>query len=260
LKNIDKIFCFGLLISLYSCGFGEWDVDLYKQKIPNSSKVIYEYDAWGGRDSHTSGIVLMDSTQQFKVNSSRKLPISYLSELPNKNKIKSIELKKAVDNDKITLSIVDSEKINSSGIDIEVEYYESYSGYSNATCLLNEYEFENFKEVNDSIYFYGIDKKFGNNLKGKNSVSFQKGNIKLITDENGKIFRVVIKELFKDNATKFKYKKGTAEITEKITDSPVICFRVYYFLPKNEIYESEFSDFGIYKPVRKSTVPNNVYN
>lgn len=192
----------------------------------------------------------MDSTAKFKVNSSRKLPISYFSALPNKNRIKSIELKKAVDNDEITLDKIDSKKLNNSGIDIEVDYYEKYSGYSNATCLLNEYEFESFKETNDSLFIYGLDEKFGKNLKDKNSVSFQKGNIKLITDENGKIFRVVIKELFKDNATKFKYKKGTAKITEKITDSPVICFRVYYFLPKKEIYESEFSDYGIYKRVK----------
>ena len=109
---------------------------------------------------------------------------------------------------------------------------------------------QSFKETNDSLIIYGLDEKFGKNLKDKNSVSFQKGNIKLITDENGKIFRVVIKELFKNNATKFKYKKGTAEITEKISNSPVICFRVYYFMPKNEIYESEFSDFGIYKRVQ----------
>lgn len=250
MKDIFKIFCFGLIISLSSCGIGEWDVELYQQRIPNSSKVIYEYDAWGGRDSHTSGIVLMDSTEKFKVNSSRKLPISYFLALPNKNRIKSIELKKAVNNDEITLDKIDSKKLNNSGIDIEVDYYEKYSGYSNATCLLNEYEFESFKETNDSLFIYGLNEKFGKNLKDKNSVSFQKGNIKLITDENGKIFRVVIKELFKDNATKFKYTKGTAEITEKITDSPVICFRVYYFLPKKEIYESEFSDFGIYKRVK----------
>ena len=192
----------------------------------------------------------MDSTVKFKVNSSRKLPISYFSALPNKNRIKSIELKKAVDSDEITLDKIDSKKLNNSGIDIEVDYYEKYSGYSNATCLLNEYEFESFKETNDSLFIYGLNEKFGNNLKDKNSVSFQKGNIKLITDENGKIFRVVIKELFKDNATKFKYKKVTAEITEKITDSPVICFRVYYFLPKKEVYESEFSDYGIYKRVK----------
>ena len=68
-----------------------------------------------GRDSHTSGIVLMDSTEKFRVNYSRKLPISYFSALPNKNRIKSIELKKAVDNDKITLDKIDSKKINNSG-------------------------------------------------------------------------------------------------------------------------------------------------
>ncbi|WP_066223380.1 hypothetical protein [Formosa haliotis] len=104
--------------------------------------------------------------------------------------------------------------------------------------------------MKDSIYFYGIEKKFGNNKKDTTNVSFQKGNIKIIADDNGKIFRLEISELFKDNATKFKYKKGTNELTEKIENSPVVCIRTYYLIPKNEIYESEFSNYGIYKRVK----------
>ena len=249
MKNIAKIFCLGILFSLYGCGFGEWDVTLYQQKIIGSPKVIYEFSAWGGLDSHKYGFVLMDSTEIFKVNSAQKLPISYLSEIPNKNQIKSIGLKKAVNNDSITLNIVNSENIKNSGIDIKVDYYEGYSGYSDATCLLNEYQFETFKETNDRISFYGLEQNFGNNLKGKSDISFQKGNIKLITDKNGKLFRVEIRELFKNNATKYKYKRGTNEMTEKIMNSPVICIRTYYLIPKTETNESEFSDFGIYKRV-----------
>ena len=201
----------------------------------------------------------MDSTEIFKLNSARKLPIYYLSDIPNRKQINSIGLKKAINNDSITLKIIESKNIQNNGIDIKVDYLEGYSGYSDATCLLNKYKFDTFKETDDNIYFYGVEKVFGNNIKNTTKVSFQKGNIKLITDDNGKLFRVEIRELFKDNATKFKYKKGTNEMTEKITNSPVVCVRTYYLIPKNEMNESEFSNYGIYKRVRKSTVPNNVY-
>ncbi|WP_066223378.1 hypothetical protein [Formosa haliotis] len=93
MKNIAKIFYLCLIIQLYGCGFGDWDVTLYEQKIEDSSNVIYEFDAWGGLDSHSAGYVIMDSTKQFKVNSARKLPIYYLTSLPNKRKIKAIGLK-----------------------------------------------------------------------------------------------------------------------------------------------------------------------
>lgn len=222
---------------------------LYQQKIKNSSKVLYEYNAWGGRDSHKFGIVLMDSTKTFDVNSSKNLPITYLTEIPNSEEIKAIELKKPENNDSISLNALENKKIKISNIDIQINFFERYSGYSDAGCLLNEYRFQNFKETKDSLYFSGIVKKFGNNITKKRA-GFRKGNIKLVADSIGKIFRVEVKELFKDKANKHKYKKGTAEIIERIPNSPTICLRTYYFIPKSDIYVSEFSDYGIFKPYK----------
>lgn len=124
--------------------------------------------------------------------------------------------------------------------------------------MLNQYRFETFQETKDSIFFNGLDKIFGNNLENQTTTGFKKGNIKLMADEKGKLIRLEIKDLFKGIANKHKYKKGTAEIVEKTFDSPVICIRNYYFIPKSEIYISEFSNFGIFKPVIKNTVPNNI--
>ncbi|WP_299902051.1 hypothetical protein [uncultured Aquimarina sp.] len=247
MKNVIKIFYFGLSITCFNCGLGEWDVTLYEQKIEGTSKVIYEYDAWGGRDSHSSGIVIIDSTKKFQVNSSKKIPISYFTEITNKTRIKAVKLKKAINNDSISLNPLKKENIEIKDISLEIEHYEQYNGYSDLGCILNTYSFQTFKETKDSLFLYGLKKEFGNNLAGKTSIGFKKGNIKLITDSIGKLNRLEIKELIIKRGNKRKYKKGTAEITERIKNSPVVCLRRYHFKPLIEINRDDFTDYGIFK-------------
>jgi len=255
-KRLMSICIVGLLLT--SCGGGEWDTELYIQRIPNSSKIIYDYDAWGGRDSHEFGIVIMDSTEDFEVNKVQNLPISYLTEVPNGSRIHAISLQKAND-DSISLHPLEKQNIHVSDINLEIDNYAEYSGYSDAGCMLNEYRFQAFKETEDSLYLFGLQKDFGVNLEGKDDVGFKKGNIKLIADSNGKLIRLEIKDLFKGKANKHKYKKGTAEIIERTDNSPVVCLRTYYFKPLKTIYSSDFTDYGIFKPIMKNTVPNQAH-
>jgi len=247
-KHLKSICLVALFLT--SCDDGEWDMYLYIQRIPNISKVIYDYDAWGGRDSHQFGIVLMDSTEDFEVNKVRNLPISYFTEVPNNSRIHAVSLQKAYD-DSISLHPVKNQEIRVSDINLEIENYKEYSGYSDAGCFLNEYEFREFKETKDSLYLFGLQKVFGVILEGKDDVGFQKGNIKLIADSNGKLLRLEIKELFKGKANKHKYKKGTTEVIERTENSPIVCLRTYYFKPLKAIYSSDFSDYGIFKPTIK---------
>lgn len=76
-----------MIFLLYGCGFGrnEWIIDsLFVQKIEGSSKVIYNFSAWGGRDSNPHGFIILDSTETFKVDVKNILPIHNLSAIPNK--------------------------------------------------------------------------------------------------------------------------------------------------------------------------------
>ncbi|MCC9167969.1 hypothetical protein [Pontibacter harenae] len=256
MKHKKSICIIALFLS--SCGGGEWDTYLHVQRIPNSNKVIYEYDAWGGRDSHQFGIVIMDSTEDFEVNKVRNLPISYFTEVPNSSQIHAISLQKAGD-DSISLNPVANQEVRISDIHLEIDNYKEYSGYSDAGCILNEYRFQTFKETEDSLYLFGLQKIFGVNLEGKENVGFQKGNIKLITDSNGKLMRLEIKELFKGKANKHKYKKSTAEVIERKENSPVVCLRTYYFKPLKTFYSDDFTDYGIFKPIINNTVPNQAH-
>lgn len=64
-----------LVLSSCGLGLGEWNIsELYAQKIEGTSKILYKYDAWGGRDSHASGYVILDSTEIFKVDIRKDLP------------------------------------------------------------------------------------------------------------------------------------------------------------------------------------------
>jgi hypothetical protein len=171
-KHKKSIYLVALFLS--SCGGGEWNTDLYIQRIPYSSKVIYDYDAWGDRDSHQFGIAIMDSTEDFEVNKVRNLPISYFNEVPNNSRIYAISLQKA-DGDKMSLHPIENQETRVSDIDLRIDSYEEYSGYSDAGCILNEYQFQSFKETEDSLYLFGLQKIFGVNLEGKENVGFQKG-------------------------------------------------------------------------------------
>jgi len=88
------IIFFTSIILLQNCGdsdFGKWNVDgISVLKIEGTSKAIYKYSAWGGRDSHAYGFKLMDTTDIFEVNKNGDLPFNRFTELPNKNKISGI--------------------------------------------------------------------------------------------------------------------------------------------------------------------------
>ncbi len=81
---------FLLVLPLYGCGFAEWNVELYVQKIEGTSKCLYKYDAWGGRDSHIAGYVVLDSTEKFEINSRNDLGFYYLQEVPTQRTIRGV--------------------------------------------------------------------------------------------------------------------------------------------------------------------------
>ena len=80
-----------LIFILYGCESPKWNIsELYAQKIEGTSKILYKYDAWGGRDSHVSGFIILDSTKPFEIDLKNNLSLLNLSEIPNKEKIEGI--------------------------------------------------------------------------------------------------------------------------------------------------------------------------
>lgn len=116
-----------LIITFFCrCSGGSWDVYLCAQKIEGSSKVIYKYDAWGGRDSQKFGYAILDSSEVFDVNKVDELSISYFTEIPNNNSIFAIEIAPPNSDKNAYYKPIETYEINKEGININIRKYQSY--------------------------------------------------------------------------------------------------------------------------------------
>lgn len=240
----DKIIIlFISVIFLSSCGFekfGEWDIsELYAQKIEGTSKILYKYDAWGGRDSHVSGFLILDSTQTFKIDLKNTLPFYNLSAIPNRTKIEGIthECYNSCEEEYYkTEPIFSPMKIDNSqseGLYVETKIYQ-YRGLSEKDRgLRGDFVFEKFIETKDSIYFFNLNEvKYVDN-KHIDELKLKKGEVYIRKNENDEIISIVI------NQTTLN--PSNNEIIETLT---------YFLSPENKIKISDFSDRGIFKEVK----------
>ncbi len=236
------------IIMFYGCN-PSWDVTLYSQKIRGSKKIIYHYDAWGGRDSHQSGFAILDSTEEFDMSKIISLPGSHFAEVPNKDYIKLIQVNNSENpttpNDTILTPSRHYFK-NIKGIKFEVIEYNSTYGSSPMNTGMMEYEFETIKETNDSLTFEFVVHKFGG-IKLPSRFSFPKGNITLLEDTLGRVNRVVVEKFIKMKGEIYKPTKRL----ELVPNQAIIGFATFHFIPKKLINASELTNEGIFKQVRK---------
>ncbi len=218
---------------------GEWEITLYEQKIEGTSKAIYKYDAWGGRDSNVNGYAILDTTETFTIQRISKLPITQLNGIPNKNLINAI----GTENSKETSDFfpITTEKIKSEGINIEIKNYKSNSLRKKSQGLWR-YNFARFKETRDSLFFYNLDYNTSMNKSHLDSLKISKGNVIIRQKENKDIIELVIQNL----------------ILSKINNDSIVSNKPYFLKPKNKMKSDQFSNYGVFK--EKNTVPNTVYN
>ena len=232
-----KYFNFFLIIaSLFlnmSCD-RSWKIsELFIQKIENSSKVIYKYDAWGGRDSHIFGYIILDSTQVFDINHVESLPFQYFETIPTKRNISGVvceELDDQIAPNKIfiPLKIRDSEE---KGIKIKTKIFQN-EGFTLRNQGYKRYQFETFKESRDSIFFYNLNDIVSLEAEHLDILKFKKTNIFIRTKSSNIVSQVSIEDL------KLSHKN---EIISNIG---------YDLTPENKIDIRSFSDIGIFKQVK----------
>ena len=224
---------------------GEWDITLYEQKIEGTSKAIYKYDAWGGRDSHVAGYAILDTMKTFTIPRISKLPIHQLAEIPSKNLIQTIgkesmpyEQEKKLE---MTFVPVKIEELISEGIKVQTKYYQN-KGLREKSRGYYQYEFERFEETRDSLFFYNLNDIVSMKKSHADSLRIKKGHVIIRQKEDKKIIEIEIEHLILSN-------DGKEEIMSN---------KSYRLKPKTETKSSQFSNYGIFK--EKSTVPNNGYN
>ena len=234
------ILLLGFCFTFYGCGFGDWEVDeLYAQRIEGTSKVLYKYDAWGGRDANASGYIILDSTEMFQVNIKKDLPFTYLLEIPNKTFVRGIstdcdnscgeDYKKATP----IFTPIKQENTKEQNFSITNIVYQ-YKGFSERDGGFESFQFEDFKETRDSLWFYDLNEFEHGNRKHVDSLQFKKSDVAISQDKSSNIIKIVIEDLIID--------RPSNEIKSNIT---------YHLTPKTKLNSKRFSDYGIFKEVIK---------
>jgi hypothetical protein len=219
---------------LHSCGMGEWETNLYAQKIDGTSKILYKYDASGGRDTMVSGYIILDSTETFEVDISENLPFSYLEDIPNKKNIKGVDFEKP-DYENIGKKVkqiftpLNNKSETEEEIEIKTKIYQ-YEGFSKRSGGLGTFEFENFKETRDSIIFYNLNDIKSMEPQHLDSLKLKKNNIVIRQNKNFEIISIDIEDLILSKKT-----------------NEIISNKTYFLTPKTKMKSNLFSNYGIFK-------------
>ncbi|ETZ23372.1 hypothetical protein N824_18085 [Pedobacter sp. V48] len=232
----------------YGCN-PSWDVTLYSQKIRGSNKIIYQYDAWGGRDSHQSGFAILDSAEEFNMSKITSLPGSYFAETPRKGYIKLILVNNGENPTTAKDTILNPVKHyfkNIQGIKFEITEYNDTYGSSPMNTGLMEYEFGAIKETNDGLTFENVVHKSGG-IEWPSKVSFPKGNITVFEDTTGRVHHIIIEKFIRMKGEIYKPTKPL----EIVPDQAIIGFATFYFIPKKLLKSSTLTNEGIFKQLRK---------
>jgi len=242
MKNVYIAIIF--IVTLSSCIRTEWSIELWRQKIENSNLSVYKYDAWGGRDSHIAGYKILDSLERFQQEDVlENHGFSFLKSIPNRDKINALSLLRKTADNKIPVILKSIEYQKFGSLTLKTTKYE-INGVSSRKSSLRSYHFKSFKETRDSLIFLSNDSQFVNG-KNHERISIPKGNIYLMTSkDNKKVLRITYENIIiPDN------NEGNELLEGEIGTRKVIS-QTIYFAPTEDVNLSEFSDYGIYKPVK----------
>lgn len=222
---------------------------LYRQRIANSSLVIYDFSFAGGfvTSSDYTGFAVLDSTISFSKDRIKELPCTYFSERPTNSIFKMIDINygQTPRTEKDTLlTPVKSYSTKVGNVQVSVtEYNDTYGSATTSTGLM-EYEFDRLKETPDSLTFFNVTKKFGGRVF-PSKVSFVKGNIKIIDSTDNNIHHIQIDQVIIQRGEIYKPTKPL----ELVPNQPVVGMATYYFYPKTPIKSTDLTDYGIFKRV-----------
>ncbi len=216
-----------IILLFFSCKNELELAELYRQPIPNSSKVIYYFRYFGAfvSSSEYTGYSILDSSETFKYENINELRDGFIDYIDSNNAIHMLNLpydeNYKYENDSMGFYF---EKYS----DIEVITSEYNSGWGNN----NRYFFKRVTDNTDSITFYGLKIEYGKKLP--DTVSFKKGGI-FISDKKGIIEHI--------NFSKLITRKKGNNLIEYGTET-------FEFYPTDIIMISTLSDYGFFKRIK----------
>jgi hypothetical protein len=227
---------------------------LYRQRIPNSSKVIYQFSYAGSfvTSSSDNGKVILDSTEVFTWEKSRnKLPFYIASIDMDLKQINGIEfIEPEVTNVKGTY------KIPYGDMEIAIKQYTSKRGSGMGLF----YRYENFYETQDSIFFENlVIDGFGLNVSSP--IGFRKGIFTVKEDGCGYVnkfeFSIISQyplwERMKSKSDTIDIRDSKDLFGRNQIDLPPLS-TVYLFnieiIPDSTSKKQKVSDYGVYKRIK----------
>jgi len=240
MKILNCLILSGLLFVIHGCEPPKWDIrELYAQKIEGTSKVLYKYYATGGFDAEAEGYRILDSSETFQVDINKDLPFTYLLETPSKTFVSGVSTdcdnSCGEDYKKATPIFTPIKQENTEKQDFRItNFIYQYKGFAERGGGFESFQFEEFKETRDSLWFYNLNEFEHGNRKHVDSLKFKKSNVAISQDKSSNIIKIVIEDLIID--------RPSNEIISNIT---------YHLTPKTKLNSKGFSDYGIFKEVVK---------
>jgi hypothetical protein len=221
---------------------------VYRQRIPNSNLVIYDY-TWTG-NFVTSNIVnafgIIDSSETFSKDNVDELPCTYFAKTPTNHDFQMINITNSLgaESKKDTL-LTPSHTFIKEIDNIIVTTKEYKNTYGSGLGLgLREYEFDSLKEIEDSLIFYNVtlkDESSESNL----TKSFSKGNITVVDSAQGDINYIEVQHLVIKRGDIYPPFAGPS-----IPNRPIVGWASYRLYPRRVINSRMLSDYGIFKRVK----------
>jgi len=223
---------------------------LYRQRIENSNQVLYQF-AYSGTfvtSSDYQGVTILDSTEIFSLDKIIDFPTEYFNSKPKGENLDLIKINygssPTTEKDTVLTPIkIYKKKINGSELSV-TEYNLTYGSATINTGLMR-YEFDSFEESNDSLTLFNVIKEFGGKAFSENP-SFEKGNIKIVENDDKKLLYIQIKQPIIERGSIYK----PTSPFELVPNRPIVGVATYEFYPRDSLTTEKLSEIGLWRRVK----------
>lgn len=223
---------------------------LYRQRIENSDKILYQF-AYSGTfvaSSDYQGVTILDSIEKFSLDKIVDFPTEYFFTKPKGKFLNLIKINYSssptTEKDTVLTPVIIYKK-NINGTELSVTEYNLTYGSATKNTGLMRYEFDRFKESNDSLTLFNVTKKFGGKEFSENP-SFEKGNIKIVENSDKKLVYIEINQPIIGRGSIYK----PTSPFELIPNQPIVGVATYEFYPRDSLTTENLSDYGLWRRIK----------
>ena len=221
---------------------------LYKQRIENSNLVLYQFEYSGKfvTSSDYIGMTILDSTKKFSIDNIVEFPTEYFMTKPTGRRLELIKINYCnsstlTEKDTI-LTPIKNYKTTINGAELLITEYNLTYGSASLNTGLMEYEFDRCEESKDSLTLFNVTKRFGGK-SFSNNPSFEKGNIRIVENDNKKLLYIQIEQPIIERGSIYK----PTSPFDLVPNQPIVDVATYKFYPRDSLTTEKLSDIGLWR-------------